>query len=115
MHLDRLPPENLDAEVVDGAVVVDTRPAPFRVAEGELPGALIVERNVLEWRFDPTSAARLPASNVGRCPSDRGLQRWLRVEPGRPARFSSSDYTGPPTLSVAIGLESLNPPGVVER
>ena len=60
MHLDRVLPENLDAEVVDGAVVVDTRPAPFRVAEGELPGALIVERNVLEWRFDPTSAARLP-------------------------------------------------------
>ncbi|MCP9964802.1 hypothetical protein LUX57_06345 [Actinomadura madurae] len=28
--------------------------------EGEVPGALIVERNVLEWRFDPSSAARLP-------------------------------------------------------
>jgi len=60
MHLDRVLPEHLDAQVVDGAVVVDTRPAAFRVAEGELPGALIVERNVLEWRFDPTSPARLP-------------------------------------------------------
>jgi rhodanese-related sulfurtransferase len=60
MHLDRVLPEHLDAEVVDGAVVVDTRPAAVRVAEGEFPGALIVERNVLEWRFDPTSPARLP-------------------------------------------------------
>jgi len=41
-------------------VLVDIRPAAQRAAEGEIPGALIVERNVLEWRFDPASAARLP-------------------------------------------------------
>ena len=39
--------------------VVDIRPAAQRAAEGELPGALVVERNVLEWRFDPASDARL--------------------------------------------------------
>jgi rhodanese-related sulfurtransferase len=39
---------------------VDIRPAAQRAAEGEIPGALIVERNVLEWRFDPACAARLP-------------------------------------------------------
>jgi len=43
-----------------GAVVVDIRPAGQRAAEGELPGALVIERNVLEWRFDPTSDAALP-------------------------------------------------------
>ena len=43
-----------------GAVVVDIRPAAQRAAEGELDGALVVERNVLEWRFDPASDARLP-------------------------------------------------------
>jgi len=43
-----------------GAVLVDIRPQRQRYREGELPGALVVERNVLEWRCDPTSDARLP-------------------------------------------------------
>jgi rhodanese-related sulfurtransferase len=43
-----------------GAVLVDIRPAAQRAAEGEVPGALLIERNVLEWRADPTSDARLP-------------------------------------------------------
>ncbi|MCI4674815.1 rhodanese-like domain-containing protein [Candidatus Mycolicibacterium alkanivorans] len=43
-----------------GAVLVDIRPAAQRAAEGEVPAALVVERNVLEWRCDPTSDARLP-------------------------------------------------------
>jgi rhodanese-related sulfurtransferase len=43
-----------------GAVLVDIRPERQRRAEGEVPDALIVERNVLEWRFDPTCAASLP-------------------------------------------------------
>jgi rhodanese-related sulfurtransferase len=51
------------AEVADGAILVDIRPAAQRAAEGEIPGALIVERNVLEWRFDPRSDARLPIAD----------------------------------------------------
>lgn len=43
-----------------GAVLVDIRPQEQRSREGEVPGALVVDRNVLEWRCDPTSAARLP-------------------------------------------------------
>ena len=46
-----------------GAVVVDIRPAAQRAAEGELEGALVVERNVLEWRFDPASDAALPCAD----------------------------------------------------
>jgi rhodanese-related sulfurtransferase len=42
-----------------GAVLVDIRPAAQRAAEGELPEAVVIERNVLEWRFDPTCDARL--------------------------------------------------------
>jgi rhodanese-related sulfurtransferase len=45
------------------AVLVDIRPAAQRVAEGEVHEEyrpLVVERNVLEWRFDPRSDARLP-------------------------------------------------------
>jgi rhodanese-related sulfurtransferase len=46
-----------------GAVVVDIRPAAQRAVEGELPGALLIERNVLEWRFDPASDAALPIAS----------------------------------------------------
>ena len=46
-----------------GAVVVDIRPAAQREAEGSLPGAPIIERNVLEWRIDPSSASRLPIAD----------------------------------------------------
>ena len=45
------------------AVLVDIRPFHQRQEEGEIPGALIIERNVLEWRFDPRSAARLDIAN----------------------------------------------------
>jgi rhodanese-related sulfurtransferase len=43
-----------------GAVLVDIRPQAQRAREGSVPGALVIERNVLEWRADPTSDARLP-------------------------------------------------------
>jgi rhodanese-related sulfurtransferase len=60
-RLVRVGPEQAHAEAVqDGALLVDIRPAAQRAEEGEIPGALIVERNVLEWRFDPVSDARLP-------------------------------------------------------
>jgi rhodanese-related sulfurtransferase len=52
------------AEVVSGcAVLVDIRPAAQRAAEGEVHASyrpLVIERNVLEWRLDPRSDARLP-------------------------------------------------------
>src|SRR5690606_505020 len=59
-RLVRVTPEQAHAEMRDGALLVDIRPAAQRAAEGEVPGALIVERNVLEWRLDPASDARLP-------------------------------------------------------
>jgi rhodanese-related sulfurtransferase len=43
-----------------GAVLVDIRPHAQRQREGGVPAALVIERNVLEWRCDPTSDARLP-------------------------------------------------------
>lgn len=56
----RLSAAEIPAALARGAVLVDIRPAAQRAAEGEFPGALVVERNVLEWRCDPTSDARLP-------------------------------------------------------
>lgn len=62
-RLRRLTPSQAFAEVSQGAWLVDIRPAAQRASEGEIPGALIVERNVLEWRFDPVGSARLPEVN----------------------------------------------------
>ncbi len=61
-RLRRLDPVAAYRAVVSGGVLVDIRPAAQRAAEGEVPGALVVERNVLEWRFDPASDARLPVA-----------------------------------------------------
>lgn len=44
------------------AILVDTRPESQRAIEGSIAGALVVERNVLEWRLDPASSARLPVA-----------------------------------------------------
>jgi rhodanese-related sulfurtransferase len=59
-RLRRIGPLEAAMRWVDGAVLVDIRPAAQRAAEGAVPGALVVERNVLEWRFDPASDHRLP-------------------------------------------------------
>jgi rhodanese-related sulfurtransferase len=56
----RVLPADLAAEVRAGALLVDSRPVEQRERDGELPGAVVVDRNVLEWRLDPTSPHRLP-------------------------------------------------------
>ena len=61
-RLVRLGPGQAMDAVQHGAVLVDIRSQAQRAAEGEIPGAMIVERNVLEWRFDPAAAARLPVA-----------------------------------------------------
>ena len=60
-RLRRLDPEQAAAVLEGGGLLVDIRPAAQRQEEGEVPGALIVERNVLEWRLDPASPHRLAA------------------------------------------------------
>jgi rhodanese-related sulfurtransferase len=57
--LSRLSPKEAQSAQQSGAVLVDIRPQASREAEGSLPGAVVIERTVLEWRLDPTSAARL--------------------------------------------------------
>jgi rhodanese-related sulfurtransferase len=59
-HLDRVLPRDLPAEVAQGALIVDVRPREQRKRDGGLPGALVIDRNVLEWRLDPTSPHRAP-------------------------------------------------------
>lgn len=57
--LDRVGPEAARAAMEqDGAVLVDIRPDPQRTEDGSVPGAVVIARNVLEWRCDPTSEFR---------------------------------------------------------
>jgi rhodanese-related sulfurtransferase len=56
--LERVAPEDLEAEMADGALVVDIRPQAQRERDGEIPGAAVFERNVLEWRLAPSSKFR---------------------------------------------------------
>lgn len=58
----RLPASAVPAALRRGAILVDIRPQAQRDQEGSVPAAVVIERNVLEWRCDPTSAARLPAA-----------------------------------------------------
>ena len=59
----RPPPSELDEIRARGGLIVDTRPVAQRHRDGELPGALVIERNVLEWRLDPASEHRLPEAD----------------------------------------------------
>jgi rhodanese-related sulfurtransferase len=57
--LERVDACELSNEVAAGAVVVDIRPAEQRQRDGSLLGALVIDRNVLEWRLAPSSESRL--------------------------------------------------------
>ena len=55
----RLTAEQANTERAAGALLVDTRTESQRRAEGDIPGALVIDRTVLEWRLDPTSASHI--------------------------------------------------------
>jgi rhodanese-related sulfurtransferase len=56
----RLDPHETRAAVTAGALLIDTRTDRQRAAQGNLPGAIVIDRTVLEWRLDPTSSNRIP-------------------------------------------------------
>ncbi|MQA78432.1 MAG: rhodanese-like domain-containing protein [Streptosporangiales bacterium] len=64
-HLDRVGPREADELQRAGALLVDIRPLADRVAEGEIPGSVPVERIVLEWRLDPAGADRIDGVHAG--------------------------------------------------
>lgn len=68
--LERVTPEQAWAAMQAGAVLVDIRPEFQRRADGEIPGAVVIERVHLEWRCDPASSARVPEA------VDHGV-RWI--------------------------------------
>jgi len=88
-RLTRVTPEEAFAESCAGATLIDIRPASQRAAEGEIPGSVVVERNHLEWRFDPACAARLP---------------WVTGYKPRPIVICSQGYT---SSLAAVSLHDL--------
>ncbi len=59
LEIDRLEPQEAALAMEKGAVLVDIRPSEYREAEGAVPGAVAIERNVLQWRLDPLCDARI--------------------------------------------------------
>ena len=59
-RIGRIHPAEAAARLTAGALLVDTRPEDQRRRDGEVPGAVVVDRNVLEWRLDPASPWRIP-------------------------------------------------------
>ena len=63
--LDRAEPADAHRLQAEGALIVDIRPHTNRLEEGEIPGAIPVERIHLEWRLDPGSEWKLPEVHAG--------------------------------------------------
>jgi len=59
-HLQRVTAAQASIAACQGALLVDIRPVVLRAADGEIPDALVIDRNTLEWRLDPTSPWRVP-------------------------------------------------------
>jgi rhodanese-related sulfurtransferase len=57
-NFERVAPDELETAVENGALLIDIRPEKNRVEEGEIPGAVVIDRLVLEWRLAPSSDAK---------------------------------------------------------
>ncbi|AKU18888.1 rhodanese-like domain-containing protein [Luteipulveratus mongoliensis] len=63
-ELDRVTVREAYNQLTDGALLIDIRPVAQRQEEGEVDvPVLYIERNVLEWRLDPWSEARIPEAS----------------------------------------------------
>ncbi|MGY1672296.1 rhodanese-like domain-containing protein [Geodermatophilus sp. SYSU D00710] len=114
-RITRVTPAEAAQRVAAGAVLVDIRPQSQREAEGEVPGALVVERNHLEWRFDPESDARVPQATgydvdvVVLC--QEGYTSSLAADALRSLGLASaSDVIGGHRAWVAAGLPTTSGP-----
>ncbi len=100
-RLERLDPQQTVAARDAGALLVDIRPIWQRAAVGEIEGALVVERNHLEWRLHPDSDARVPQAARG--------QRWVVVcAEGYTSSLAADalNAIGVPATDLAGGVEA---------
>lgn len=59
-NITRLSPEEMQEAKREGALIVDTRTGSQRKVQGDIPGAIIIDRTVLEWRLDPMGGFKIP-------------------------------------------------------
>jgi rhodanese-related sulfurtransferase len=97
-QLARVTPAEAQAAMQSGAIVVDIRPVEQRDRDGEVPGAHVVARNVLEWRLDPASEHRDPElAEPGRkviVMCDAGYQSSLAAATLRSLGVDATDMIG---------------------
>jgi len=100
-RLDRVEAPDLDAAIAAGDLLVDIRPEATRLIEGEMPGAVVMERNVLEWRLAPDSPDHLPGLDPKRrvivvCNDAyaSSLAAAVLLDLGRPATDLVGGYRG---------------------
>ena len=106
-------------EVVrEGALLVDTRTEAQRARTGHLPGAVVIDRTVLEWRLDPTSATRIPEADGGRrvvVVCRQGYSSSLAVRSLRDLGLDATDVVDGVEGWIAAGLPmTREPPDVRE-
>jgi hypothetical protein len=79
----RCTPRETEVARLRGALVIDIRTETQRAEIGELPGAIVIDRTVLEWRLDPACDARIaeaPGTTLKQswCVGKGSVQVWQR-------------------------------------
>ncbi len=106
-RLTRLSAEQALPELAAGARLVDIRPTWQRARTGDIPGALVVERNHLEWRLDPSSGASVADAAPG--------QRWVVIcAEGYTSSLAADalNSIGVPATDVVGGVEAWTAAGL---
>jgi rhodanese-related sulfurtransferase len=96
-RLERLDPHGASAAMANGAVLVDIRAESQRAADGTVPEALFIPRNVLEWRCDPVSEShdeRVPSGRQVIVMCDAGYQSSLAAATLRDLGVDATDMDG---------------------
>lgn len=116
----RLTPQEAYAAQRAGAILVDTRTPEQRAETAEVPGALVIDRTVLEWRLDPTFAWRIPEATGWDVPyvllCRQGYSSSLAVRSLRDLGLrNASDVVGGVEAWVAAGLPTTTERADVRR
>lgn len=117
-QLRRLTPHQARDAQLAGALLVDTRTAAQREAQGELPGAIVIDRTVLEWRLDRTSRSRIPEAEfaglvIVAC--RQGYSSSLAAASLRGLGIDATDVIGGVEAWIAAGLPTGSGPADVRE
>ncbi|UQX86930.1 rhodanese-like domain-containing protein [Jatrophihabitans telluris] len=103
----RLSPVEAVHAQAGGALLIDTRTEWQRLFQGELPGAIVIDRTVLEWRLDPGCSSRIPEAIEGMrvvVVCRQGFSSSLAVASLRSLGIDASDVVGGAEAWIDAGL-----------